>query len=277
MSNNQGHRNPTVSAWEDIARRFVEARRAGRSLPDFPGEIPPDLVTAYQVQDLAIAQWDDAVVGWKIGYIAPERRDVSGDERLLGPIFRRNLWNATGAIVDIPVFSGAGGFAAVEAEYVLQLEADAPTDKLDWGPEEAAMLPTRLYVGVEVASSPLATINKLGPRVVVSDFGNNNGLVLGPEIDDWKGRNEADLNVHTEIDGVVVGTGGASSLPGGLRAAFAFALHRSALRGRPLKKGDLIATGNATGIHDIAVGQLALIDFDGIANITCRAIPCRAS
>ena len=51
MSNEQGHRNATVSAWEDIAHRFVEARRAGRSLPDFPGEIPPDLVSAYQVDD----------------------------------------------------------------------------------------------------------------------------------------------------------------------------------------------------------------------------------
>jgi 2-keto-4-pentenoate hydratase len=273
LSNEQGHRNATVSAWEDIAHRFVEARRAGRSLPDFPGTIPPDLVTAYQVQDLAIARWDDAVVGWKIGYIAPDRRDVSGDERLLGPIFRRNLWNATGAIVDIPVFSAAGGFAAVEAEYVLQLEADAPVDKLDWTPEEAGALPARLHVGVEVASSPLATINKLGPRVVVSDFGNNNGLVLGPEIHDWTARNEAHLTVRTEIDGVVVGTGGATNLPGGLRGAFAFALRRSALRGRPLKKGDLIATGNATGIHDIEAGQLALVDF-GSAKIVCRAVPC---
>jgi 2-keto-4-pentenoate hydratase len=275
LSNEQGHRNATVSAWEDIAHRFVEARRAGRSLPDFPGEIPPDLVSAYQVQDLAIARWDDTVVGWKIGYIAPERRDVSGDERLLGPIFRRHLWNATGAIVDIPVFSGAGGFAAVEAEYVLQLEADAPADKLDWTPEEAGLLPTRLHVGVEVASSPLATINQLGPRVVVSDFGNNNGLVLGPEIDDWTTCDESRLTARTEIDGVVVGTGGAANLPGGLRGAFAFALRRSALRGRPLKKGDLIATGNATGIHDIAVGQLALIDF-GSAKIVCRATPSPA-
>jgi 2-keto-4-pentenoate hydratase len=275
LSNEQGHRNPSDSAWEDIARRFVEARRAGRSLPDFPGEIPPDLVTAYRVQDLAIARWDDVVVGWKIGYIAAERRDDSGDERLLGPIFRRHLWNATGAIVDIPVFSAAGGFAAVEAEYVLQLEADAPADKLDWTPQEAATLPARLDVGVEVASSPLAPINKLGPRVVVSDFGNNNGLVLGPPIGDWTTCNERDLNVRTEIDGVVVGTGGAGNLPGGLRGALAFALHRSARRGRPLKKGDLIATGNATGIHDIDVGQHALVDF-GDVRIVCRAVPSPA-
>lgn len=273
MSNEQGRQDPSVSALDDIARRFVDARRAGRSLPDFPGVIPADLVTAYRVQDLAIGHWDDVIAGWKIGYIAPERRDASGDERLLGPIFRRQLWNATGGIVDIPVFSAAGGFAAVEAEYVLQLEADAPAGKLDWTLQEAEALPSRLYIGVEVASSPLATINILGPRVVVSDFGNNNGLVLGPEIADWTRRDESELRVETLIDGAVVGTGGAAHLPGGLRAAFAFALSRSARRGRPLKKGELIATGNATGIHDIADGQQALIRFAGCGEISCRAVP----
>ena len=272
MSNDQGSPKPAVSALDDIARHFVEARRAGRSLPDFPGAIPADLVTAYQVQDLAIARWDDAVVGWKVGYIAAERRDGSGDERLLGPIFSRQLWNATGSIVDIPVFSGAGGFAAVEAEYVLQLQADAPADKLDWTPDEAAALPARLFIGVEVASSPLASINVLGPRVVVSDFGNNNGLVLGTEIVDWARLEEAGLLARTEIDGQVVGLGGANNLPGGLRAAYAFALSRSAKRGRPLKKGELIATGNATGIHDIAVGQQAVVRFGSHGEISCRAV-----
>ena len=272
MSNDQGRQDPSASTLDDIARHFVEARRAGRSLPDFPGAIPPDLVTAYQVQDLAITRWGDAVAGWKIGYIAPERRDVSGDERLLGPVFARNLWIATGSIVDIPVFSGAGGFAAVEAEYVLQLQADAPVDKYDWTPEEAAALPTRLFIGVEVASSPLATINVLGPKVVVSDFGNNNGLVLGAEIADWTRLDEARLLARTEIDGQVVGMGGASNLPGGLRAAFAFALARSAKRGRSLRKGEWIATGNATGIHDIAVGQHAVVRFEGHGEISCRAV-----
>ena len=62
------------------------------------------------------------------------------------------------------------------------------------------------------------------------------------------------------------------SRPGGLRAAYAFALARSARRGRPLRRGDLIATGNATGIHDIAVGQQAVIRFEGHGEIACRAV-----
>lgn len=253
-----------------IAAAFTQARARGRSLAAFPGTIPDDLVTAYRVQDLAIARWADQPVGWKVGFIAPERRDGSGDERLLGPIFARALWNATGGIVDIPVFEG--GFAAVEAEYVLRLHADAPAHQLDWTPAQAEALPARLFIGVEVASSPLATINQLGPRVVVSDFGNNNGLVVGAEIADWRERDEASLRCTTVIGDQQVGQGGATTLPGGLRAAYAFALARSARRGRPLKAGDLIATGNATGIHDIRVGEVARIAFEGYGEILCRAV-----
>ena len=257
-----------------IADAFVQARLEGRALPDFPGgTLPVDLETAYRIQDLAIAAWPDTVVGWKVGFIAPERRDVSGDERLLGPIFARQCWQAgDGGLLPVPVFSPAGGFAAVEAEYVLELLADAPAGKTDWTPEEAAAHPARLYVGVEVASSPLATINALGPCVVVSDFGNNNGLVLGPEIADWTATTDTALVARTLIDGQPVGEGGAMRLPGGLRAAFAFALSRSARRGRPLRKGELIATGNATGIHDIVQDQVAEVQFDGVAVLRCQAV-----
>ncbi len=270
LSTHSGPSDTPPPALADIAARFVQARQQGRSLHDFPGIIPNDLETAYRVQDLAIAQWPDRVVGWKVGYIAAERRDHSGDERLLGPIFARNLWNATGGTTDIPVF--AGGFGAVEAEYVMRVDADVPADQLHWTAEQAAQVPSTLFIGVEVASSPLATINQLGPRVVISDFGNNNGLLLGPQVADWTTLDEAALLAETLIEGQRVGSGGATLLPGGLRTAFAFALARSARRGRPLTRGELIATGNATGIHDIAIGQHATIRFDGYGELHCRAV-----
>ena len=272
MSTVTGHQDntPVPPELAAIADRFVAARRGGKALEAFPGTIPDDLVSAYRVQDAAIAQWPDRVVGWKVGYIAAERRDVSGDDRLLGPIFSRQMWNATGSSTAIPVF--VGGFGAVEAEFVLRLDADVPAGKLDWTPEEAAAVPATLFTGVEVASSPLATINELGPRVVVSDFGNNNGLVLGPQVPDWTSLEESSLLAETFIEGASVGTGGAQRLPGGLRAAFAFALSRSARRGRPLKAGEYIATGNATGIHDILAGQSARIVFAGHATLECHAV-----
>lgn len=263
--NMNGH---AAAAHAAIAAAFTTARHEGRALPAFPGDIPADLVAAYAVQDLAISRWPDRVAGWKVGYIAPDRRDASGDERLLGPIFAGQVLDASGE-ASLPVF--AGGFGAIEAEYVLRLEADADPARLEWTPGDTIAVPATLFIGIEIASSPLATINQLGPCVVVSDFGNNNGLVLGAQIQDWRQLPEAELVAETWIDGECVGRGGASVLPGGLLAAYAFALSRSARRGRPLKAGDLIATGNATGIHDIRPGQHARVRFGDHGEIAGRA------
>ena len=271
MNNATAHPSSHATPSDDtsgIVDAFLDARRNGRSLPDFPGVIPDDLEAAYAVQDQAIARWADPVVGWKVGYIAAEKRDASGDDRLLGPVFRSRLQQAETATA-FEIFDG--GFGAIEAEYVLRLDADAPADRTDWTPEDAAALPSTLFIGLEVASSPLATINQLGPRVVVSDFGNNNGLVVGAEIPDWRSHDEAALTAESWIDDARVGSGGATTLPGGLRAAIAFALGRSARRGRPLKAGDLIATGNATGIHDILPGQRARVVFAGFGEIALTA------
>lgn len=259
-----------------IAAAFVEARLAGRSLPGFPGTPPADLAQAYAVQDAAIGRWPDEVAGWKVGYISPERRDVSGDDRLVGPIFTRAVWSVSeGDCPDVPVF--AGGFAAVEAEYVFRLGADADPARLRWSPEEALALVSALHIGIETAGSPLATINVLGPTVVVSDFGNNAGLLLGPEIRDWRNVGEDQLSCETFVEGVSVGRGGARSVPGGLGAALAFALGRCARRRMPLRAGMLVTTGAATGIHDILPGQQARIRFGSHGELRCRAVAARPS
>ena len=264
----------TGSYPETVAARFVQARLAGRALPGFPGTPPPDLATAYACQDAAIALWPGVLAGWKVGYIAPDRRDGSGEDRLVGPIFASAIWpQAVGETVDVPVF--VDGFAAVEAEYVFRLGTDAPAGKTLWTADEALALVSSLHIGIETAGSPLATINVLGPAVVVSDFGNNAGLVLGPEIADWRSRAETSLVCETFIDGESVGRGGAASVPGGLGAAFAFALGRCARRGLPLRAGMLVTTGAATGIHDILAGQSARIHFGAAGDLRCRAVAAR--
>lgn len=266
----------TGSYPETIAARFVQARLAGRALPGFPGTPPADLAAAYACQDTAIALWPDTLAGWKVGYIAPDRRDASGEDRLVGPIFTHAVWpQAVGDSTDVPVF--VGGFAAVEAEYVFRLAADAPAGKTMWTAGEALALVAALHIGIETAGSPLATINVLGPAVVVSDFGNNAGLVLGPEIADWRRHDEAGLVCETFVDEISVGRGGAASVPGGLGAALAFALGRCARRGLPLRAGMLVTTGAATGIHDILAGQSARIHFGAAGDLRCHAVPAQPS
>ena len=253
-----------------IAQRFVAARLNALALEDYPGPIPPDLASGYECQETAIALWSDAVAGWKIGRIPPEFEHKLGQARLAGPIFRREVHKAAAdEVVEFGVFEG--GFAAVEAEYIFELAKDAPAGQMRWSLNDAAAIAGRMLVGVEAAGSPLATINKLGPTVVVSDFGNNAGLILGPEVPNWRERTPGDLVCETFIDDKSVGRGAAANIFGGPLGALQFVAEHCARRGRPLKAGMLISTGAATGIHDIVAGQTARVEFKGIGTIRCMA------
>lgn len=264
---------PDVSAPDDpaaIARRFVDARRAARALSGFPGPQPTTLQQGYAVQEEAIALWPEPVAGWKLGRIAPPLDARLGAGRLSGPIFPGAIWTGGEGVVDLPVISG--GFAAVEAEYVLRI-GRAPEPGRTYTAEEAAELVDAMLIGVELAGSPLATINDLGPTVVASDFGNNGGLVVGAEIAGWRDRALDSLRCETWIEGRCVGRGGAANIPDGPLDSLRALLENLSARGRTLKPGDLISTGAATGVHDIVAGQEAEARFGGDGVIRVRAVP----
>lgn len=258
------------AAAQATAERLVAARRSCRPLTDFPGQIPDSLAAAYRIQDSGISLWTDQVAGWKVGRIPPAVEDTFGIDRLAGPIFAASIRHAdSGDVKEMPVFDG--GFAAIEAEYVAIVAADAPAGKTDWSVEEAKQMIADLRIGLEIASSPLPTINDLGPPVVVSDFGNNAGLIVGPSIRDWATRELETMTCSSFIDDEPVGNGGAFNLTGGFVRSVQFLLELSAARGRPLKQGDLIATGQTSGIHDIRVGQAGRIDFGDDGELACLA------
>lgn len=256
----------------EIASRFVAARRANEPLRNFPGEIPRDLASSYACQDAAINLWADEIAGWKIGRITDNLAQTLGANRLAGPIFRRSVMRARGnEAVSFPVYKD--GFAAVEAEFILVVAEDAPAGKLKWTRDEARTLVQDVLIGVELAGSPLAAINDLGPTVVISDFGNNAGLIVGQSYEGWRARPEGEWRCETWIDGVLVGAGAADALPGGPFEALRFLLELNASRGRPLRAGDLVSSGAVTGVHDIRAGQQSRIVFTNAGVIVCCAQP----
>jgi 2-keto-4-pentenoate hydratase len=260
----------TATTQGDVARAFVAARLAARALAAYPGPVPATLAEGYAIQDLAIGLYPDRIAGWKVGRVPPDLQAQLGDERIAGPTFQRALLTpAPGETVALPVI--AGGFAAVEAEFVYRLARDAPVGKAVWTPAEALELVGSLHIGVEFAGSPLQTINDLGSTVVASDFGNNAALVVGAEIPGWRDRSDASLTCQSFIDGALAGSGSAASVPGGPAPALAFLLGHCATRGRPLTAGQYVTTGAATGIHEISAGQAARVSFGEFGEILCVA------
>ena len=247
-----------------IARAFVSARQAGDALRDYPGEAPTRLDLAYRVQDAAIALHGRPVAGWKVGRINPPR---DGADRLTGPIFSDQVQPDGGAPVPTPVFRD--GFAAAEAEFLLRLGATPDPQRRRYSLDEARALIDAVHVGIEIASSPFPGINDHGPAVTVSDFGNNNGLVVGPAIADWRAADLEGWPVELRVNGERVGAALGAAIPGGPFAAARFLLEHMAARGQALEAGQWVSTGAVTGIHQVVVGDRVEALFDGRLGVSC--------
>ncbi len=175
----------------------------------------------------------------------------------------------------MPIY--AGGFAAVEAEFILELGCAVHPSDREYSGADLIGLVSSLFVGAEIASSPMAAINKLGPTCVVSDFGNNAGLLLGPAVANWNARDLDSMTAKVMIDGAVVGVATASAIPGGPLAALRFLLGLAATRNIELPEGTLISTGAVTGIHRVSVSSAARVDFGPFGWFDVKFMPQRQS
>lgn len=231
---------------QEISRALVAARRGAGSLQGFPGELPASLSEAYAVQAISRADWPDKVIGWKVGGIPPKHREALGADYLSGPIFARRFIRAEpGQRTRMPVF--AEGFAAIEPEFVLKLGESQAGD--------------RVFIGAEIASSPIVAINDVGPLAVVCDFGNNNGLLIGSEIGDWRELDGVCVPVATEIEGRPVGDKAVLDLPAAVMRARDFLFDLAEREGFDIPAGTYISTGAITGVHDAACGDHSTLYF----------------
>lgn len=253
---------------DTVAAQFVSARRAARPLGDYPGPYPMSFEAAYAIQDAAIALYGTPLCGWKVGRILPPMSDTLGVDRLCGPIFLDQIQYPTGGDTAVGrIFHG--GFGAAEAEFLFQLKPRSANASVPQSLEDTADVVARVCIGIEIASSPLPTINDLGPMVTISDFGNNNGLIVGAEIPDWRLTRFAEWDVTLEIDGVVAGSGRASSFPDGPIGSVRFLIKTLAARGIDIEAGTWVSSGAVTGVHRVTVGQSVQARFDKNMTIDC--------
>lgn len=251
---------------EELARVLVEGRKFSKAFAKFPALVPLDLSYSYEVQEAAIGMWEDEIIGWKIGRLSPEAQSCHNTERLTGPIFKKRFWLANANVNNISIIDG--GFAAVEAEFVFEIGRDAPIEKTQFSQNDAFELISSVYAGVEIAGSPIFDINSYGPTVVASDFGNNNGLILGNkiadinDIDQLNAASVKEFHAKSYVNAVCVGEGGLFSMPNGPLSAVAWLAGHLAQRGRPLKRGQFVSSGATTGIHDVFDRDSSQIDFE---------------
>ena len=259
------------SALDAIAEAFVAARRQARPLAGFPGTLPATLAEAYRVQERAIALGGRRVRGWKVAMIRPDLRPAAGADRLAGPVYADVVHELPrGGAATVTVIDG--GFAALEAEFVARFARDLVAGPDGFTPATILAALGALHAGSEVASSPLASLNELGPVAIVCDHGNNAGAVVGPELVGWRTLPPASLASRMLIDGAVAGEGTAAAVPGGPIAALQFLAEHLATRGRRLAAGDIVLTGMTTGIHAVRPGSRGRLVFSSVPDCDIEVV-----
>lgn len=260
---------PKIAEAKSIAEAFVSARRNAAALADYPGIEPADLADALAIQDAAIPLFGEVVAGWKVGRINSPWLEKLGANRLPGPIFASRVQHAAhGMLSTGDIFHN--GFGAAEAEFVFRLGAAPKSGTKELSLSETAGLVDAVFIGIEVASSPFPGINIRGPLVTISDFGNNNGLILGQEIPDWHNAGLIDWVISAKIDGVPVGEGRASAFPDGPLGSVKYLVENLLSRGIKIEPGLLISTGAVTGVHEITSGQKFEAQFGDFGEIGCQ-------
>lgn len=253
-----------------IAETLSTARGEGRTLEAYPGTVPSTLAEAYQIQDLQIEASSDEIAGWKIGMVVPELREAMGAERIIGPAFKAITHFAKdGEEVVLPVF--AGGFIAVEAEVVIELAQDIEPGSVNTA-DGVEHLVKAMYAGIEIASSPVPDLNSYGPAAIISDIGNNHGMIIGKEIENWQ-EALADMTVEVAINDEVINTAPANGIHKGQVGALEFLIDCCAERGITLKAGQMICSGATTGVHETLVGATSTVKFGDADTLNIKLVP----
>lgn len=248
-----------------ISSAFLSARREARAIENFPGEIPGSLDEAYKVQAKSTAAWGEPVIGYKVGGIGPQWRDQYPSSWLAGPVFPSLVFEVEDqGTVDVGVFNG--GLAAYEPELLMRLtglsELKDPVDSI----EQAKRYVSAVHIGAEIASSPLATLNALGPGAIISDFGNQAGIVIGPEIErEWLERLDQ-LEVTMVIDAEVIGRKAPNPDERGPLGALRFLLNHLLAHGGGIVGPDAIwlSSGAITGVHESISGTIGRFDYGSL-------------
>ncbi|RBW46995.1 hypothetical protein DS885_05665 [Psychromonas sp. B3M02] len=252
----------------ELAQALSSARKEIRIVEGFPGPIPNTLKEAYQVQDASIEALDQEIVGWKVGMIPPDLRDTLGDVRVLGPVFKDvhielTEKQATGEAFDLPVF--AGGFIAIEPELVVEINQEIKPGSINTA-DGVTHLVKAVYAGIEMASSPVVDLNSYGPTAIISDIGNQYGVIVGTAIEDWENA-ITKMETSTSINGELINTAATDGILNGPMSALAFMIDCCAERGITLPAGSICSTGAITGVHEALVGATSTVKFGDVCEM----------
>jgi len=212
-----------------IADRLITARRAGARIV-LGADAPRDYEEGFAIQDEVAAALGSPVIGWKVMEV-PSGPVIFAPIVQSGKVEPGGTWSVVGCEP-----------AGMELEIAFRLGRDVPAGA---SPEQVLDAVAAAHVVFELCQSRIADPGSQPRHVMLADCISNAGVVVGPEIADWRsvdlkarpGRLLVDGKVHVEgksIDPI---------------AALHLLPPELAARGKRLAAGQIVITGSLIGMN----------------------------
>ncbi|MDP6692128.1 MAG: fumarylacetoacetate hydrolase family protein [Alphaproteobacteria bacterium] len=240
----------------------ARAREKGAPLP--PDLAPPDVPTAYLVQDMLQALWTEAgageVVGWKVALTSKVMQELVGVAQ-----------PCEGAILASRVHRGAVSLAhdnfvniGVESEIAVRIAQDMPVSGGPYDQDNIRQAVAACMAAIEIVDDRAIDYGLVDAPLLIGDNSFNAGCILGPEVTDWRELELAKLPGRMLINGEEVGAGVGGDALGHPLVPLAWLANNLNERGTMLRAGDVVLTGSIVATKWLQPGDHMVTEVDGL-------------
>jgi 2-keto-4-pentenoate hydratase len=237
-----------------VSQQLLDVRKTGQRLHQLPEAlVPPDLLTAYEIQDAIIG--GEPVGGWKIAAGV-------GIEPLCSPLFA-SAYHASGAVLDV----GQAMATIAEAEVAVRIGSDLPPREEPYSETEVAEAIASLHPSLEILGSRFLDSKSVPPLLAIADLQSNAAIVVGPPLTDWQGLDLSSLHIDFKVGAKAASVDRGASNDETVGAIAWLANTRAHSHGG-LRKGQVIITGSRINAPITASDETVIADFGPLGTVT---------
>ena len=256
-----------------IARHIFDGHAQKRRFERLRGNLTPaSFEEAYAVQDEVHRRFTDAgwgpLGGWKIALTSKAVQELCGvDQPAGGAIFARTIQRSP-ATIRMADFMHLGQ----EVELGVRLGADLPASGAPYSRESVAGFVAACMPAFELIEDRGADYGDLDAYSILTDKCWCGGVVLGPEVGNWRRLDLACAPVELVWNGEVVDRGVTGAAMGHPLEGLAWLANLHASRGRGMAEGDVVITGSALRTRFPEAGDEVTYRIAGLGETTVRVV-----
>jgi 2-keto-4-pentenoate hydratase len=256
-----------------IAQHIFEGHERRLRFERLRGELAPvSLAEAYEVQDevhrlFRAAGWGE-LAGHKIALTSRPIQELCGvDQPAGGAIFARTV-HASPATVRLGDFMHLG----LEFELGVRLGADLPAAGAPHTRESVGGAVATCMPAFELIEDRGADYGDLDAASILTDKCWCGGVVLGPEVADWRRLDLASAPVELIWNGEAVDRGVTGAAMGHPFEGLAWLANLLASRGRAMKEGEIVITGSALRTRFPEAGDEVIYRIEGLGETSISVV-----